>query len=58
MPAVADMLSKLLAEQTKSRLRRSNDNGLVETKNEAVIRKQSAVDTSPRRDDAAILIRL
>lgn len=36
---VAGMLNKLLIEQTKSRPRRSNDNGLVETKNGAVIRK-------------------
>ena len=33
------MLKKLLVEQTKSRPRRSNDNGLVEAKNGAVIRK-------------------
>ena len=36
---VARLLKKLLIEQTKSRPRRSNDNGLVETKNAAVIRK-------------------
>ena len=36
---VAKMLKKLLVEQTKSRPRRSNDNGLVEAKNGAVIRK-------------------
>src|SRR5271170_5773326 len=36
---VAALLNKLLIEQTKSRPRRSNDNGLVETKNGAVIRK-------------------
>jgi len=36
---VAKLLSKLLIEQTKSRPRRSNDNGLVEAKNGAVIRK-------------------
>jgi len=36
---VADMLNKLLVEQTKSRPRHSNDNGLVETKNGAVVRK-------------------
>jgi transposase len=36
---VATMLKKLLVEQTKSRPRRSNDNGLVEAKNGAVIRK-------------------
>jgi transposase InsO family protein len=36
---VSTLLNKLLIEQTKSRPRRSNDNGLVETKNGAVIRK-------------------
>jgi transposase InsO family protein len=36
---VARLLEKLLVEQTKSRPRRSNDNGLVEAKNGAVIRK-------------------
>lgn len=36
---VAALLNKLLVEQTKSRPRRSNDNGLVETKNGAVLRK-------------------
>src|SRR6185312_9885529 len=36
---VARLLNKLLAEQTKSRPRHSNDNGLVESKNAAVIRK-------------------
>ncbi len=36
---VAELLRKLLIEQTKSRARRSNDNGLVESKNGAVIRK-------------------
>jgi len=36
---VAAMLKKLLVEQTRSRPRRSNDNGLVEAKNGAVIRK-------------------
>jgi transposase InsO family protein len=36
---VADLLNKLLIEQTKSRPRRSNDNGLVESKNGAVVRK-------------------
>lgn len=36
---VAQLLEKLRIEQTKSRPRRSNDNGLVETKNGAVIRK-------------------
>jgi transposase InsO family protein len=36
---VADLLNKLLVEQTKSRPRHSNDNGLAEAKNGAVIRK-------------------
>ena len=36
---VARLLNKLLIEQTKSRPRHSNDNGLVETNNGAVIRK-------------------
>ena len=36
---VARLLNKLLIEQTKSRPRHSNDNGLVESKNGAIIRK-------------------
>ncbi len=36
---VARLLNKLLVEQTKSRPGRSNDNGLVESKNGAVVRK-------------------
>ena len=36
---VAEMLHKLLIEQTKSRPRHSNDNGLAESKNGAVVRK-------------------
>lgn len=36
---VSGILKNLLIEQTKSRARRSNDNGLVESKNGAVIRK-------------------
>jgi transposase InsO family protein len=36
---VEALLKKLLVEHTKSRPRRSNDNGLVESKNGAVIRK-------------------
>ncbi len=36
---VAKLLNKLLVAQTKSRPRHSNDNGLVEAKNGAVIRK-------------------
>ena len=37
--SVAKLLHRLLIEQTKSRPRRTNDNGLVEAKNGAVIRK-------------------
>jgi hypothetical protein len=36
---VARLLDKLLIEQTKSRARRTGDNGLVECKNGAVVRK-------------------
>lgn len=36
---VARLLEKLLIEQTKSRARRTGDNGLVESKNGAIIRK-------------------
>src|SRR5271157_1398174 len=36
---VAELLDKLLIEQTKSRPRQSGDNGLIETKNGAIIRK-------------------
>ena len=36
---VAELLNKLLVEQTKSRPRHSNDNGLAESKNGWVIRK-------------------
>lgn len=36
---VAELLEKLRVEFTKSRPRRSNDNGLVETKNGAIVRK-------------------
>jgi hypothetical protein len=36
---VSKMLQKIFVEQTKSRSRKSNDNGLVETKNGAIIRK-------------------
>ena len=41
---VAKLLNKLLIEQTKSRPRHSNDNGLVEAKNGAVIRKHMGYD--------------
>jgi transposase InsO family protein len=38
------LLNKLLIEQTKSRPRHSNDNGLAESKNGAVIRKHMGFD--------------
>jgi len=41
---IAAMLNKLLIEQTKSRPRKSNDNGQVEAKNGAVIRKHMGFD--------------
>jgi len=41
---IATMLNKLLIEQTKSRPRHSNDNGLAEAKNGAVIRKHMGFD--------------
>lgn len=37
---VAKLLDKLAIDQTKSRSRHSNDNGLVESKNNSIIRKQ------------------
>ena len=40
---VSGLLKKLLIGQTKSRPRKSNDNGLVESKNGAVIRKHMGI---------------
>ena len=37
---IADILNRLNIKQSKSRPRRHNDNGLVETKNNAIIRKE------------------
>ena len=45
---VASMLEKLRIEFTRSRPRRSNDNGLAETKNGAVIRKVLGYDHIPQ----------
>ena len=36
---MSKLLNKMLVEQTKSRPRHSNDNGLAEGKNGAVVRK-------------------
>lgn len=46
---VAKMLNKLMIQQTKSRPRHSNDNGLAETKNGAVIRKHMGWGHIPTR---------
>ena len=46
---VARLLNKLLIKQTKSRPRRSNDNGLAETKNGAVVRKHMGYIHIPQR---------
>lgn len=47
--AVARMLEKLRIEFTRSRPRHSNDNGLVETKNGAVVRKEFGFAHIPQR---------
>jgi len=46
---VAKLLNKMLIHFTKSRPRHSNDNGLVETKNGSVIRKQLGYAYIPQR---------
>ena len=51
---VARMLDKLAAKFTKSRPRHSNDNGLVETKNGAIIRKHLGYSHIPQRFAAKI----
>jgi len=51
---VAELLNKLLIEQTKSRPRHSNDNGLAETKNGAVVRKHMGYTHIPAPHAAAI----
>lgn len=47
---VAAMLERLLIRQTKSRPRHSNDNGLAETKNGAVIRKHIGRNHIPKKN--------
>lgn len=51
---VAKLLNKLLIEQTKSRPRHSNDNGLAEAKNGAVVRKHMGHDYIAAPHAAAI----
>jgi len=46
---VAGLLEKLRVEFTKSRPRHSNDNGLVETKNGAIVRKHLGYSHIPQR---------
>lgn len=46
---VAKLLNKLLIRQTRSRPRHSNDNGLAETKNGAVVRKHMGYIHIPKR---------
>jgi transposase InsO family protein len=46
---VAQLLDKLRVEFTRSRPRRSNDNGLAETKNGAVVRKVFGYEHIPQR---------
>jgi transposase InsO family protein len=46
---VAQLLQKLLIEQTKSRSRRTNDNALVEGKNAAVVRKHFGYMHIPKK---------
>jgi len=45
----ARLLNKMLIHFTKSRPRHSNDNGLVETKNGSVVRKQLGYAYIPQR---------
>jgi len=49
---VAKLLEKLKVEFTRSRPRRSNDNGLAETKNGAVVRKEFGYIHIPQRHAA------
>jgi transposase InsO family protein len=51
---VAKLLDKLRVEFTKSRPRHSNDNGLAETKNGAIIRKHLGYAHIPQRFAAAV----
>jgi transposase InsO family protein len=51
---VAQLLEKLLIEQTKSRAHRSGDNGLVETKNGAVVRKHLGFGHIPAAEAEAV----
>lgn len=51
---VAKLLDKLAAEFTRSRPRHSNDNGLAETKNGAIVRKHLGYSHIPQRFAATV----
>ena len=51
---VATLLEKLRVEFTKSRTRHSNDNGLAETKNGAIVRKHLGYSHIPQHHAAAV----
>ena len=51
---VAELLNKLLIQQTKSRARHCNDNALAECKNGAVVRKHMGFVHIPRHFAGAI----
>ncbi len=51
---VAQLLNKLLIQLTKSRPRHSNDNGLVEAKNGAIVRKHMGYIHIPRGQAASV----
>jgi transposase InsO family protein len=53
---VADLLNRLKIEQTKSRPRHSGDNGLVESKNGSIIRKNLGYTHIPRTADNVVAI--
>lgn len=53
---VEDILNRLHIKQTKSRSRRSNDNGLAETKNGSVIRKHFGYIHIPATDKNAHIL--
>jgi len=51
---VVELLNKLLIQLTKSRPRHSNDNGLAETKNGAVVRKHMGYIHIPQKNADAV----
>lgn len=53
---VADILNRLHIDQTKSRSRKSNDNGLAETKNGSIVRKHFGYAHIPATENNAHLL--